>query len=310
MKFGEDGAGDDVARGEFGIGVEGLHEALAGFVDHDRAFAAQGLGGERRGIAANGDGGGVKLDEFRIRNHGPRFRRHADADAAGLNRVGGDGVEMADAAGRQHDLVAGEQARFAGGPARNDARDAAGGEVQLLGGFGFMDGDGRGAADGGDERFHDRLAGHIAADADDAAFGMGGLAGLDELAFEVLVERDAVEEEIAHAVAGFAGHAERHFGIDETGAGGNRIGGVFFGRVTFGNRRGNAALRPGGGGACAKGGGGENCDRTRAEFEGAEQTCQPAADDQDGFCHDAVNAPTRSCARRRRGRGRQWRDRS
>ncbi len=49
--LGKVGAGDDVARGEFGIGMDGRHEALACLVDEDGAFAAEGLGGEGPGSA-------------------------------------------------------------------------------------------------------------------------------------------------------------------------------------------------------------------------------------------------------------------
>ncbi len=64
--LGKVGAGDDVARGEFGIGMDGRHEALACLVDEDGAFAAEGLGGEGRRICTGGDGRGVELDEFGI----------------------------------------------------------------------------------------------------------------------------------------------------------------------------------------------------------------------------------------------------
>ncbi len=64
--LGKVGAGDDVARGELGIGMDGRHEALACLVDEDGAFATEGLGGEGRRICTGGDGRGVELDEFGI----------------------------------------------------------------------------------------------------------------------------------------------------------------------------------------------------------------------------------------------------
>ena len=77
------------------------HEAAAGLVDQDRAFAAQGLGRQRRRIAADGDGRRMELDEFRIRDHRARPRRHAHAFAAGFGRIGRNGIERAEPAGRE-----------------------------------------------------------------------------------------------------------------------------------------------------------------------------------------------------------------
>ena len=79
-----DGARHDIARREFRIGVNGRHEAAAGFVDQHRAFAAQRFGRERRGIAADGDGGRMELHEFGIGDHRAGARRHAEAFAARL----------------------------------------------------------------------------------------------------------------------------------------------------------------------------------------------------------------------------------
>ena len=82
-----DGARHHIARRQFGIGMDRGHEALALLVDQDRAFAAQRLGGQRRGIAADGDGGGMELHEFRDRRSArrrappcPSLRRALPAD--------------------------------------------------------------------------------------------------------------------------------------------------------------------------------------------------------------------------------------
>ena len=86
------GAGHNVTRRQFGIGMHRRHEALAILIDQHRAFAAQRLGGQRRRIAPDGDGGGMKLDEFGIGDHRPGARRHAQAFAARFQRIGGDGI--------------------------------------------------------------------------------------------------------------------------------------------------------------------------------------------------------------------------
>ena len=84
--LGMDGAGDDVARREFGVGMDREHEALAGRVDQRGAVAAQRLGGERRRVAADVDRGRVELHELRIGDHRAGAGRHAEAVAA---RFGG-----------------------------------------------------------------------------------------------------------------------------------------------------------------------------------------------------------------------------
>ena len=96
------------------------HEALAGAVDQLRALAAQRLGGERRRIAADVERGRVELHELRVGDHRAGARRHAEAVAFRLRRVGGDGVEMADAAGGEHD-----RARPGTGPAAPPSRGRA-----------------------------------------------------------------------------------------------------------------------------------------------------------------------------------------
>ena len=51
--LGEDAARHNVARRELGVRVQRQHEALALRVDQRRAFAAQGFGRQRRGVAAD-----------------------------------------------------------------------------------------------------------------------------------------------------------------------------------------------------------------------------------------------------------------
>ena len=67
-------AGDDVARCEFRVRMNSGHKTLAPAIDEQRAFTAQGLGSERSGIGVDIDGGRMKLNEFRVRNDGPRAR--------------------------------------------------------------------------------------------------------------------------------------------------------------------------------------------------------------------------------------------
>ena len=60
------GARNDIAWRKLSILVHVEHEAAAGLVDQDRAFAAQRLGGQRGGVAADVDRGGMELHELGI----------------------------------------------------------------------------------------------------------------------------------------------------------------------------------------------------------------------------------------------------
>ena len=53
-------------------------------VDQGRAFAAQGFGGQRRGVAANVDGGRVELHEFGVGDAGAGARREGERRAGRL----------------------------------------------------------------------------------------------------------------------------------------------------------------------------------------------------------------------------------
>ena len=81
--------------------------------------------------------------------------------------------------------------------------------------------------------------------------------------------------------AGFARQSERDRLIDQAGADRDRIGGVRFRAVAFGHRRGDAALRPRRRGAFAKRCRGNHRNRTRRQFQRAEQSGEAAADDDD-----------------------------
>ena len=99
-------------------------------------------------------------------------------------------------------------------------------------------------ADGGDERRHDRAAGHVAAHMHDAALGVGGFARHGEVAFEVAVERHAVVQEIVDARRRVGDHQPRDLLVDDAVAGRDRVGDVLVDRVAGRKRGGDAALRP------------------------------------------------------------------
>ncbi len=209
--------------------MDGRHEALAVLIDQRAAFAAQRFGGERRGVAADIERGRVELHEFGVGDDGADTGRHAHPLPAGFPGIGGDGIEMADATRAQHHGAGREDGallRLAGIRTRDDAGDEATLAHQLLDHIAFQHADGGGGAHGGDQGFHDRLAGHVALDAHDAALGMGGLARQDQLALEIAVEGHAIAEQIMNAIGSFRHHQPRDLGIDNAGTGGERIGHV------------------------------------------------------------------------------------
>ena len=81
--------------------------------------------------------------------------------------------------------------------------------------------------------------------------------------------------------AGFPRQSERDRLVDQAGAGRDRVGGVRLGAVAFGDRRGDAALRPGRRGALAERRRRNHGDRTWRQFQRAEQPGEAAADDDD-----------------------------
>ena len=85
------------------------HEPLAGAVDQERALAAHRLGDERLLAArsvAEPEHGRVELHELQVRDVGARAQRQGDPVAGRDRRVGRGGVDLAHAAGGQHDGAA------------------------------------------------------------------------------------------------------------------------------------------------------------------------------------------------------------
>ena len=85
--LGGDPAGDDVARGELGVGVHVEHEPAAVGVEQHRALAAHRLGDEE--VAGRRERRGVELVELQVgeRRSGPQ--RGGDAVAGGDRGVRG-----------------------------------------------------------------------------------------------------------------------------------------------------------------------------------------------------------------------------
>src|SRR5690606_14847399 len=68
--LGENGARHEVTRGEFGIRMQCLQEALASAIDEGRAFAAQRFCRQGSGVAGDVDGGWMELNELCVCDDG------------------------------------------------------------------------------------------------------------------------------------------------------------------------------------------------------------------------------------------------
>src|SRR5690606_23521938 len=97
-----DGAGDDVARGEFGAFVETLHKALAVGQLEVRPFAAQGLGDQETLGLRVVEAGRVELVELQVADPATGTPGHGDAVAAGAVRIAGIKVDLGCPTGGEH----------------------------------------------------------------------------------------------------------------------------------------------------------------------------------------------------------------
>jgi hypothetical protein len=295
--LGEHAARHDIAWRQLRIGMQRLHEPVAGAIDQGGALAAQRLGGERGRIAVHRDRGRMELDEFGVGDDRAGARRHHQAVAAGFGRVGGDRIEMADPTGRQHHRAR-RQSDALPAARGDDAADAALIGDELLRRHPGEHANIWSVCDRRNQRRHDGAAGGVALDMHDPPRRMGRLAGDLEAAGNVAVERHAERHEIAYPLRRLARHGERHAFVDQAGTGRDRIAGMRLRAVAIGHCRRDPALRPGGRGAVAERCGGEHRHRTRAELERAEQPGEPAADDDDVIAGDMIGhdqVPTVIC---------------
>jgi hypothetical protein len=228
--------------------VHRAHEAFAAPVDEQCALTTQRLGGERGGVLAHIDGGRMKLDEFSVGDHGAGASGDGDTLAARLAWIGGDGVDLAGAAGGEHHRARRQQqpaARLTTVDRRKlDALDAAITQQEIAGREAFDHADRGRRPHRGQQCRHDGAPGRVALDVQDAVPAMRRLAAQHEMAFQVLVERHAVAKQILDPVAGLARQQLGDFLVDDTGAGADRILGMMLGAVAFGQRRGDARLGP------------------------------------------------------------------
>ena len=102
-----DRAGDHIARCKVTLGVVAGHEGFARGVAQDRALAANRLRDEERRRARQPQGGWVELVELQIGDFRAGIEGEGNAIGGGHVGVRRIGVELARAAARDDDVVAG-----------------------------------------------------------------------------------------------------------------------------------------------------------------------------------------------------------
>lgn len=247
-------------------------------VHQRRALAPQRLGGERRGVQAQVDGRGVELDELGIEHRRARQRRHRQPLAPERARVGGDRVEPAHAARRQH----GRGRRDLDPPfalVREHAPDAARNVLQQrTGADAREDRHMRGGKRGPLNRGQNGAPGSIAAHAHHPRPAVRGLQA-DAVAVLVTVELRAERGQTGHHLGAEVGQRAGAILQHQARAGRDRIGGVQRRGVPWPDRGRDPALSPGGRGALAHGLGGQYQRGARRGAQGRRQAGQARADD-------------------------------
>ena len=144
-------------------------------VDQLGPLAAQGLGGQGRGVQPHVDGGGMKLHEFRIADHRAGQRGQRQAFAPRDRRIGRHGIQPADAAGGQDHRRRLDLDQLPASLGQHAAHPPVGVAQQGAGAHALADLDvGRGQGGGG-HRGHHRAAGLVALHPRDAGPRMGRL---------------------------------------------------------------------------------------------------------------------------------------
>jgi len=128
---------------------------------------------------------------------------------------------------------------------------------------------------------HDSAAGSVTLDVENAALAMRRLAAQAEMAFEVLIERHAVAEQVLDAVAGLVRQEMGDLLIDDTGAGADGVGGMRVRIVAVGDCCGNARLGPEARCAFAEPRRGDHGHRERRKLQRGKQAGKARADNDD-----------------------------
>ena len=241
-----------------------------------------------------GDRGGVELDELEVGEGGAGRAGEQEAGAERARRVGGAAPERGGAAGGEDDgagpegaAVVGVEAGDASSGLGREPRRRAAGDAEPCRAAALEHLDPRVLRDGRAELAEDAAAGRAPARVGDAAARVPALEAQREVAVAVGVEADAEALEVAEAPGRLLGEDARGGGADDAAARVDRVGEVELRRVVLGQRRGEPALRPVGGGLGERAGGDQG--DVGALARGAErcvETGRPGAhDDEVGPLH-------------------------
>ncbi len=178
--FTSDGAGDDIARGQFEAGMVALHEALAAVVAQPCALSAKGLREQEAGNGGKEERRGVELVELHVGQLGAGSGGKGDSVTRGDGGIGGVGVDLACSAGRNQNGTGAHAGELLIAVAEVDTGHTA--VLNDQSGYGGPSGDadlfmgedefGEGAAD--------LRAGGVAVGVQDAWMGVGGFAGTQQ----------------------------------------------------------------------------------------------------------------------------------
>ena len=255
--LGIDRAGDNVARGEFLLGVVELHEAAAAGVDEDAALAAHGFGDEEgfyRGVV---EAGRVKLDELHVRNGRAGAPGHRHAVAGGHIGIGRVEINLPATAGGEDSDRRAEGFDRSGGLIEDiGADDAVFHGVAELAGGDEIDGhvvrhgfDGRVGGDFFQQCALDFASGGVLK-MQDAALRVAALAAEVELlpavAVFAVIEVDAEFHEFGNAGGSLGDDGANDIRVAKPGSGLEGVADVEFERILVAHHAGNPALGPSG----------------------------------------------------------------
>ena len=292
-----DGAGYDIARGEFLLGIVVFHEAAAAFVDQDGTFAAHRFGDEKGLDGGMVEASRVELDELHVRNHSTGPPRHGDTiprSDIGIRRVE---IHLPATASGQHGDIAAEGLHLTRGFIQDINANAAvlHRVAEFAGGYEihrhvvFHDLDARMRGDLGNKCALDFAAGCVL-EMEDASLGVAALA--TEVQFMVavsifaLVEVDAELHQLSDSLRAFGNDFAHGVLVAESRPRIKSVSDVEFEGILVTHHTGHAALGPGG----VRVGNGAFGDEGNATFfrslQSKGEPCDAAAkDDEIKFSH-------------------------
>ena len=205
------------------------------------------LGEEGAGHGRVVQGRGVELHEFDISRRDAGAQRHGHAVAGGLRRVGGDGEELAGAAGGQHHVVGPD---LDDGTVRRQGHDAPAPSVldeEIEGEPALEHGPGR-LVGGIDQCPLHFGAGRRPSGVHDARVGVPALARQSEEPAGLPIELHPQRDQLVHAARALVDQDPHRFFVAEPGPRRQGVGQVEVGGVLVAAQHGgHAALRPPGG---------------------------------------------------------------